>query len=661
MTVCYSVKWLSTLLCSLLNHLVRSDDVTQVWKQKGEEYRITGQGGWFWVSVSRPSRCVAASNLGLRLVARKLQIRRLKQHTTAVDETSDQKPSTSLTTEDKKPSIPDGGCSDPEEKVAESKTELESAENEAVTESKSVKAEQDLEDVKEPVKCEDEETCKDEDGELKSETKEDETMIDVTAENATDIDDDFSVSEALISRTFYPRITKPYCKLDTFLDRRLLQFNAEQKQRALCEQLVAQFRAQEANCNKPPPPRSSSDKPNDSESDTKSELNSGAKADSASTTVSSGSCYSALCRSADKTAYCYSTVCRQISCPAEPDLKPLRSDNTTESAADVLKEDSTSSVSTLSTDELRDRSAPTAGAVDNSALGCKNDVLLPKAEITPAVTADSLPNCVTPASRSRRRVSRKTVSAAVASRSKLVASSDRASLSLSLQKYTQDGKIHLTAEVVKELEEALAVCGQTQQKVSLVRRAGPGRPPTKVNSRLSGFQKKVNLPPFHRFISGRSSRRSLFALERRTLTILARREGRWECAGFNYACKMTNVGWPYPCPRPFFYTAWRYRTQKLQSIAGASVQLRVLWACIRWDDIKAHVPPGGTNTVTTDLDITTTELLKKRDLPPHSLRSEYLVRKIIVPINVPAPATQSRGELYHKMRCQRCDLSLLSY
>lgn len=38
------------------------------------------------------------------------------------------------------------------------------------------------------------------------------------------------------------------------------------------------------------------------------------------------------------------------------------------------------------------------------------------------------------------------------------------------------------------------------------------------------------------------------------------------------------------------------------------------------------------NTITTETEIITTELLKRRDLAPFGIRSEYLVRKIIVPI-----------------------------
>jgi len=628
----------------------------QVWKQKGEEYRITGQGGWYWVSVSRPSNTVPASNLGLRLVARKLHARKLKQRGVASDQLGDRKPSPAHVDEDEKPNISDVGCSEPDWKAAESKPELEHVEREDATESEVAKEEQEVDDVKESVKCENDDACKDEVGECKSELKEDESInVSEVAENSTeDVGETFSVSEALISRTFYPRITKPYSKLDLFLDRRLLQFSAEQKQRLLCEQLIAQYCAQEAGAKKPPPSTESA-KPDLStagESDVAQDADSLANSDSASNTSAVDQCYSPVCRSLGETLHatsCYSAVCRRCTFSAKSDFERLHSGNnqSTDFAAEVSKEDSISSASTLSTDDVRDPTTQTGNTADDASY--KNDTLLPKAENKPApsvvnsLPADTTQNCMLSARRSRSRVSRKKASAVAASRNRSFTNSDKAAPSLSLQKYTRDGKIHLTAELVKELEEALAVCGRTQHKVSLVRRPGPGRPPTKTNSRPSGIQKKVGLPPVHLFMSGRSSRRSLFALERNVLTTLARREGRWECPGFNYACKMTNVGWPYPCPRPFFRTAWKYRTQTLLSIAGAAVQLRVLWACIRWDDVKAHVPPGGTNAVTTDLDITTTELLKKRDLPPYCLRSEYLVRKIVVPINIPT-TSQTRGE-----------------
>jgi nucleosome-remodeling factor subunit BPTF len=48
----------------------------QVWKQRGEEYRVTGQGGWVWISSTRVSRHVNARTLGLRLLAAKLLARK---------------------------------------------------------------------------------------------------------------------------------------------------------------------------------------------------------------------------------------------------------------------------------------------------------------------------------------------------------------------------------------------------------------------------------------------------------------------------------------------------------------------------------------------------------------------------------------------------------
>lgn len=46
----------------------------QVWKQKGEEYRITGQGGWVWNSCTRTVRHLPAHTVGLRAGPHKVVI-----------------------------------------------------------------------------------------------------------------------------------------------------------------------------------------------------------------------------------------------------------------------------------------------------------------------------------------------------------------------------------------------------------------------------------------------------------------------------------------------------------------------------------------------------------------------------------------------------------
>lgn len=47
-------------------------------------------------------------------------------------------------------------------------------------------------------------------------------------------------------------------------------------------------------------------------------------------------------------------------------------------------------------------------------------------------------------------------------------------------------------------------------------------------------------------------------------------------------------------------------------------------------------------TETSDTEITTTEIIKRRDVGPYGLRSEYCIRKIICPLGVPETP---KGEL----------------
>ncbi|GFN96955.1 nucleosome-remodeling factor subunit bptf-like [Plakobranchus ocellatus] len=147
--------------------------------------------------------------------------------------------------------------------------------------------------------------------------------------------------------------------------------------------------------------------------------------------------------------------------------------------------------------------------------------------------------------------------------------------------------------------------------------------------------KTGRLPAVHKFEAASSKKRSVLILERHELRKIARLGSRRESVMFNYNCKLNQVHWPYPCPRPVFRTAWRYRTMNLLSLSAAALQLRILWACIKWDDMAAKPPAGGTNTISTETEITTTELLKRREVGSDVLRSEFLVRKIVVPLGVP--------------------------
>ncbi|XP_068889030.1 nucleosome-remodeling factor subunit BPTF isoform X11 [Aphelocoma coerulescens] len=167
------------------------------------------------------------------------------------------------------------------------------------------------------------------------------------------------------------------------------------------------------------------------------------------------------------------------------------------------------------------------------------------------------------------------------------------------------------------------------------------------------------LPSYRKFVT-KSSKKSIFVLPNDDLKKLARRGGIREVPYFNYNAKPALDIWPYPSPRPTFGITWRYRLQTVKSLAGVSLMLRLLWACLKWDDMAAKAPPGGgtTRTETTETEITTTEIIKRRDVGPYGIRSEYCIRKIICPIGVPeapkeTPTPQRKGLRSSALRPKR--------
>ncbi|KAI5619159.1 nucleosome-remodeling factor subunit BPTF isoform X8, partial [Silurus asotus] len=168
-------------------------------------------------------------------------------------------------------------------------------------------------------------------------------------------------------------------------------------------------------------------------------------------------------------------------------------------------------------------------------------------------------------------------------------------------------------------------------------------------SRCKKTRSGTALPSYRKFVT-KSSKKSIFVLPNDDLKKLARRAGIREVPIFNYNAKPALDIWPYPSPRPTFGITWRYRLQTVKSLAGVSLMLRLLWACLRWDDMSVKPSPavGTTRTETSDTEITTTEIIKRRDVGPYSIRSEYCIRKIICPLGVPetpkeTPTPQRKG------------------
>lgn len=130
--------------------------------------------------------------------------------------------------------------------------------------------------------------------------------------------------------------------------------------------------------------------------------------------------------------------------------------------------------------------------------------------------------------------------------------------------------------------------------------------------------------------------KSLLVLPKPDAKKLARNAGRIQINGFHPLAKPNNSVWPYPCARPLFKTCWIYRMVNLRSLAAVALQLRILWACLRWDDMQAKPPStDGKHQITTETEILSLELLKHRHVGQFLEKTQYLRRKVVIPLELP--------------------------
>lgn len=189
-----------------------------------------------------------------------------------------------------------------------------------------------------------------------------------------------------------------------------------------------------------------------------------------------------------------------------------------------------------------------------------------------------------------------------------------------LQRHVCSGQIDLTEVLVSRLQSLLDTVTDTRNPVCLrgtVRKSG---------------RKKAEIPVAHDFRT-RSGRQSVFVLTASTVRRLARSGGMlFTIPGFSSGVSTkTDFGWIYACPRPLFCTAWLYRTASVRNLSALALQLRVLWCCIRWDDMSTDSPVKDVSVaMETDM-VTTTTILRRRDVGHDGLRSEYLVRRVSAP------------------------------
>ncbi|KAJ8928257.1 hypothetical protein NQ314_019208 [Rhamnusium bicolor] len=136
---------------------------------------------------------------------------------------------------------------------------------------------------------------------------------------------------------------------------------------------------------------------------------------------------------------------------------------------------------------------------------------------------------------------------------------------------------------------------------------------------------------------------SLLVLPQHETRKLARNAGRIQIPGFHALAKANNNIWPYPCSRPLFKTCWIYRTVNLKSLACAALQLKILWACLRWDDMQTKPPnTDGKHQITTETEILSLELLKHRHVGQFMEKTQYLRRKVVIPLELPKTVREKR-------------------
>ena len=446
--------------------------------------------------------------------------------------------------------------------------------------------------------------------------------------------DTLDISKALNERTYYDKITKPYAKLDMLLAKRIKQDEIETKQRqALQQQINWKLKIQ----SNPGTVKEEGD-------DNADENETGTESPDHDIVIHSDesspyTCYSYLCRSEGK-SMCYSPLCIH-SRSLDEELTTGLEDSTNKTGEDEAEDEDVDiegdkDDSRNEEDEKNESTEENMDVDIESNNDKKNDVKLEvdvheksdldvskeEKKVTPSGSSNVKTNEGTKTEDAKKKTAMNSVPPILQNKKNAFFTSAQLALKQAIEKMSVD-----------ELRTKMPPMRCTKDKIKLIKYSRFGQ-----KAQLN--KKKASLPACHKFLSP-SGKRTLFALEKYDLRKLARRSGKIETKAFNYNCKMTNVNWIYPCPRPVFKTAWKFRTQTVRTFGAVALQLRIMYVCLRWDDISIKSPVGGTNTVSTETEITTKELLKRRDVGPHMLKSEFLVRKIVVPLGI---TTQPKGK-----------------
>lgn len=88
----------------------------------------------------------------------------------------------------------------------------------------------------------------------------------------------------------------------------------------------------------------------------------------------------------------------------------------------------------------------------------------------------------------------------------------------------------------------------------------------------------------------KNATKSMMVLPKYELVKLARNGGKIPAYGFHPLAKTNMSVWPYPCSRPLFKTSWLFRTLNVKTFSAMALQLRIIWCCMKWDDMATKPP-----------------------------------------------------------------------
>uniref|UniRef100_A0A158R694 SMB domain-containing protein n=1 Tax=Syphacia muris TaxID=451379 RepID=A0A158R694_9BILA len=162
-----------------------------------------------------------------------------------------------------------------------------------------------------------------------------------------------------------------------------------------------------------------------------------------------------------------------------------------------------------------------------------------------------------------------------------------------------------------------------------------------------GEDKPFPLPVPFNFSAKRSGEKSLLILPQKFLRRLARQGGLrpdFFPPGFHRIAKSNTHVWNYPCQRPLFDHCWRYLTLRARSYHAVALQLRILYACIRWGDMERDEDEEERVTIHHPDHDEVRVVIGHKEFPPDGLYERYKLKVQLIPLEDPNDVLDETGE-----------------